>query len=311
MSAAHKSTFRSAAPASVMPDAPSGFGTAAFAPSGLLSPAAEGLHRSTSDVHERTRRSSRLRLQILNYHGTQAKHDPDCLHILSDAEFERQLDLISACRLNVLPAHDLTHAMQRHQGNGLAITFDDGCKSDLSNAEKLRRRGMSATFFVSSAHVGDEGYLDADDIRELVRMGMSIGSHSHRHVRMTTLTPDEALHEARESRLILESITGQKVDRFAFPGGASSRASARAVHQAGFTYGFGTDWGLNTQMPELSQGIIKRNNVIHGTDDADFLSLVKQRGTQWRQLAFHAKNLLQFGLPDPLYRQLRGLLVRR
>lgn len=252
---------------------------------------------------------SSLHLQILNYHETTASPS-GCLHVLTDAEFDRQMDMVVAHRVQVIPASHLTECMRTHRGQGVAITFDDGCKSDLRNAQQLRRRGLTATFFISSANVGQPGYLDADEIRELVCLGMVIGSHAHQHVRLTTLPDDVMAAEVRQSKEILESIVGQPVDQFAFPGGAFAQREIAALQAAGFTHAHGTDWGVNAAMPCLRQGVVRRTNVIQGTSEADFLKLVRFRGAQWRRMVFQAKTLLQRSLPDGAYRIIRDNLVR-
>lgn len=265
----------------------------------------------TSRTVLRLQRPENLRLQIINYHQTEESASRASLHTLTHGEFERQLDLIVSHRLTVIPAADLTDHIGLHGGQALAITFDDGCKSDLTNAEKLLRRGLTATFFISSANIGQPGYLDADEIRELRGLGMSVGSHSHDHVRLTTLPRQVMIDQVAQSKAILEDVLGETVDRFAFPGGAYTPHEVRAVGQAGFRFAFGTDWGLNTDIPALGGHVIKRNNVIHGTPDIDFLTLVTLRHTHWRLFVFQAKRLLQTSLPDDLYRCLRDLLIRR
>ena len=65
----------------------------------------------------------------------------------------------------------------------IEITFDDGNASDVEVAlPALRERGLAATFFVCAGRIGEPGYLDADQLRELADAGMSVGSHGWDHV---------------------------------------------------------------------------------------------------------------------------------
>lgn len=254
--------------------------------------------------------TSALRLQILNYHLTRPDIDKACIHTLTDKEFEHHLDMIVSRKIQVIPASDLTSHLGHYRGRAIAITFDDGCQSDLANAEKLRQKGMTATFFISSALIGEPGYLDAADIRELMRMGMSIGSHSHEHVRLTTLPQIEMVEQVRQSRRTLESVLGQPVDRFAFPGGAHTAAEVRAVREAGFRYAFGTDWGLTSHIPDAGTSVTRRHNILQGTSEHDFLALIEQRHVNWRRFMFQAKRLLKHCLPEQYYHALRDTAVR-
>src|SRR5919197_6239381 len=48
------------------------------------------------------------------------------------------------------------------------ITFDDGNASDVEEAlPELRRRGLTATFFVVAGRLGSHGFLDDRGVRKL------------------------------------------------------------------------------------------------------------------------------------------------
>lgn len=62
-------------------------------------------------------------------------------------------------------------------------------------------------------------YLTREDILKLLEAGIEIGSHSHSHEVFSLLSKEEARSELITSKRILEEITGNKVDSFAFPSG--------------------------------------------------------------------------------------------
>lgn len=247
-------------------------------------------------------------IQVINYHEIAAA--PSNLHVLRPSEFDHQLDLIQDSGVNIVPADELTRRAPLRQGTAIAITFDDGAYSDLQSAEKLARRGLSATFFISSAHIGHSGYLTASDIVSLRRMGMAIGSHAHEHVRLTTLAPHEQARQIMLSKDIIESILGEGIDRLAFPGGAYSPAIAQLSRQAGFRHLFGTEWGLNHGTRHGADTVYRRNNITSGLTERQFIDLVTARHADWRALIFRCKTLLQQHLPDHLYRQLRDAFLK-
>src|SRR2546423_1743813 len=50
----------------------------------------------------------------------------------------------------------------------VAITFDDGCETDLlAAAPILRDLGFTATFYVVAGWIGRDGYLNPNQLREL------------------------------------------------------------------------------------------------------------------------------------------------
>ena len=61
----------------------------------------------------------------------------------------------------------------------LLLTFDDGGSSAvLYTAEALREFHWPAHFFVTTDRIGDSGFLDPAQIRDLREMGHVVGSHS-------------------------------------------------------------------------------------------------------------------------------------
>lgn len=70
---------------------------------------------------------------------------------------------------------------------------------------------------------GAEELVRPQHVRELVRAGMTIGSHTVSHPNLPSLTATEALSELAESRRLLEEITGQPVRHLAYPGGPEAR----------------------------------------------------------------------------------------
>src|SRR5205807_1261991 len=116
------------------------------------------------------------------------------------------------------------------------LTFDDGGASALIAADALERRGWRGHFFITTGRIATKGFLGPDEIRELVRRGHSVGSHSHSHpTYMAALTPQEIEREWRESRLALGEIIGEPPSTAAVPGGFVSRTVIAEARRAGYT----------------------------------------------------------------------------
>jgi peptidoglycan/xylan/chitin deacetylase (PgdA/CDA1 family) len=117
-----------------------------------------------------------------------------------------------------------------------AITVDDGGVTYYTTvAERLERLGWRGHCFVTTGRVGQRGFLDQQQIRDLHGRGHLIGSHSVSHpARFSACGWNEMLREWEDSRKALADIIGQDVAVASVPGGYYSRAVANAACQAGF-----------------------------------------------------------------------------
>lgn len=240
-------------------------------------------------------------LQFITYHRTEEVASGKDVYVLTHDEFSHQVDLVARSGLSVLrsPALDFSDDAYR-----IGITFDDGYKSDLINAECLAKKELSAWFFVSTANVGRPGYLDQNEIRELERLGMTVGSHSHDHVKLDILSMEESRRQIFLSKEILEDILGHRVDALAFPGGGYRPDVVAAALDAQFRYLMTTDWGVN-RPPFQAASLLRRNNILRGTSDKDFLRLIRSDSLYARQVGFSGNQVAQALLPEGAYRGLR------
>lgn len=92
-------------------------------------------------------------------------------------------------------------------------------------------------------HVADQTVMTWDDVRELHRAGMAIGSHTRTHRILYTLSPDELDDELTGSRRDIEQAIGVAPAAIAYPAGRSLRALpmvTAAVRRAGYAAAFST-----------------------------------------------------------------------
>jgi peptidoglycan-N-acetylglucosamine deacetylase len=111
----------------------------------------------------------------------------------------------------------------------ITTSWDDGHPLDLRVAEVLARNGLRGTFYVPLQPVAGQ-VAGATEMRELLRMGMEIGSHTVTHPVLTDL-PEAAIDcELRDSRRKLEDLLGLEITSFCYPKGRfNSRVSRRAA----------------------------------------------------------------------------------
>jgi peptidoglycan/xylan/chitin deacetylase (PgdA/CDA1 family) len=187
------------------------------------------------------RRPNRLAGRILCYHSI--GQPLWGVNDVSPPQFRRHLELVLQAGYRVVPASEIART-----GGGpkeLAITFDDGLKSVLTDAAPiLAEYGVPWSLFVVSdwaeqRHPWDEDVmLRWGEIEQLMTAGAEIGSHSVTHPDFRWLSPSEAADELGRSRQTIEQRLGIAPATFAIPLGQSSNwtaANTAAARAAGYS----------------------------------------------------------------------------
>lgn len=137
-------------------------------------------------------------------------------------------------------------------GKSLYLTFDDGYECFHRNVvPTLSSIGGKAIVFVITDYIGQTNdwdlrlsnkpfrHMSAQQIKEVVRLGFEVGSHSCSHRDLTRLAPDVLRDELSTSKRMLEDLTGVEVDALSFPYGRYDRPTAEAAFAAGYRRLFG------------------------------------------------------------------------
>lgn len=156
------------------------------------------------------------------------------------------------------------------------ITFDDGNASDVVHAlPALRRRGLTATFFVVAGRLGAPGFIDEGDVRALAAEGMAIGCHGMHHRPWRRLDEPQLREELVDARRLLEEIVEHPVTEAACPFGSYDRRVLRALRRCGYRRVYTSDRGR----ARYDDWLQARNTVRRGDEPAPdaILSRVKPR----------------------------------
>jgi peptidoglycan/xylan/chitin deacetylase (PgdA/CDA1 family) len=126
------------------------------------------------------------------------------------------------------------------------ISFDDGNRSDVEIAlPALVEKGMTATFFVLAGRLDAPGYVDPDDVRTLIRCGMTVGSHGMHHRDWRRLSDAELDEELGTARTRLADIAAAPVTAASVPFGSyDRRVLARLRRDGHFTRVYTSDGGV-------------------------------------------------------------------
>lgn len=162
-----------------------------------------------------------------------------------------------------------------------AVTFDDGCETDWTDAAPvLCELGFGATFFVVAGFLGRPGHLAPAHVRALADAGFEIGSHTLWHRPLTALAPREVERELTGSRAALEDVVGGPVVHLSCPHGRWSPAVAAAARAAGYRTVSTSQAGRNAPG---TPGARLRRIAVRKDASADRVAAVVARGDGLRQ----------------------------
>ncbi len=269
----------------------------------------------------RKRQRARRVAPSLLYHDVveQGKYEasgfnsPDAnIYKLDREAFEQQLALLHQhysqvdTRLPELKTH--TTAVQR-----ILFTFDDGGKSAITQvAERLESYGWVGYFFITTDQIGKEGFMTADDIRDLDRRGHVIGSHSHTHPRnISALSDEEIAREWERSCSILREVLGKEISCASVPGGFYSDRVKTLASRVGIRYLFTSEPNKLIQQDGDIRlvGRYAINNATPNHRVVDLASAGMNRHQLFQIAFWNFKKALKWMLGDT-YIKIRKILLR-
>jgi peptidoglycan/xylan/chitin deacetylase (PgdA/CDA1 family) len=216
------------------------------------------------------------RLLVLCYHAVSA--DWAVPGAIEPETLDRQLRRALRCGYE---PRTLSQALGAPSGErSLCVTFDDGFESVFRlGLPLLRRLGVPATLFVptdyiesgepmcwstlgrwrGTEHEDELAPMSWDEVRELVRLGWEIGSHTRSHPHLTTLGEDQALDELTGSRQVCEERLQAPCRSLAYPFGDWDDTTVRRARAAGY-----------------ERAVTLADRLIEPIDDVDPLALSRE-----------------------------------
>lgn len=188
--------------------------------------------------------------RILTYHSVGARvHDMN----VTPADFAAQMEWLAA-HVRVISLRDAADGNE-----GVAITFDDGYRDNLTHAAPvLRRLGLPAACFVVSGRLGgvmvpDEApatgaLMTWDEVRAWAGMGFEVGGHTLTHPHLSCLDEAGQRREIYDGAGLIAEQLGAFPDSFAYPYGSLADyddTSVRLVREGGFRYAVSNRYGTN------------------------------------------------------------------
>lgn len=178
---------------------------------------------------------------VLMYHSISNEIGPTCM---PPKTFGEQLSALRECGYRILDLAELRDWLEggaEAQDRCAAITFDDAFRDFADEAAPaLAAHGFRAAVFVPTGFIGSSSIWEGEvrrplltwsQIRELAAAGFEFGSHSHRHVDLTKLAPQELTEELTRSSQELEAQLSSPTRYFAAPFGKVDPVVQRAIKE--------------------------------------------------------------------------------
>ncbi|MBC1936297.1 polysaccharide deacetylase family protein [Listeria grandensis] len=126
----------------------------------------------------------------------------------------------------------------------VVITFDDGYQDNYTNAYPiLKKYGLKANIFVITDKIAKNNHFDEAALKEMSKYGIEMESHTVHHQELNTLSYDDQVKELKDSKAVLERLTGKTVNSICYPVGRYNENTKRAAEATGYKMGFTTEAG--------------------------------------------------------------------
>jgi peptidoglycan/xylan/chitin deacetylase (PgdA/CDA1 family) len=228
-------------------------------------------------------------------------------YILSDATFHSHIKWL---RENGWQGLSVSEALGANHQKAVAITFDDGCETDLiAAAPVLHEVGLHATFYVTAGFLDKPGYMSTPQLRELHDAGFEIGCHSMTHAYLNDLSPQELQVEVVNAKEKLQDITGSKIEHFSCPGGRYDQRTLATAKQAG--YRSVANSRVHANSPSADPYKLGRVAIMRNTPLASFKRICMGEDLWKIRLRDSLRGSVRKAMGNTLYDSVRQTLLRR
>jgi len=220
-----------------------------------------------------------ITVPILLYHRIGVSPIDSQYYVPPD-KFEDQMKLLHDWEYTVIPIELLVKAIK--EGASLPprpaiITFDDGDISVYETAFPIMQKyGLTGVAYIVGNYMDSDGYMSAEQIKELAAAGWEVGSHSMNHQDLRKIEPALQRFEVVESRKVIEEATGITVDSFAYPFGFMGSTGGEYVHAARYIAAMGL--GFTNDQGKSNLFWLQRRDVQGKYDIKQFAAFLPWQG---------------------------------
>jgi peptidoglycan/xylan/chitin deacetylase (PgdA/CDA1 family) len=196
------------------------------------------------NINKKDQGQTKIKIPILMYHYVEyVKDDGDLIRKKLDivpSLFEAHLQALRKANYETYYVRDIPDIMNgtiHYSTRSAILTFDDGYEDFYTDVfPLLKKYHMRATQYVIYDYIGKKGFLNEQQIRELIDSDLvEIGSHTLDHIYLKQSPKLYADKQIIESKKKLEERFGIKISTFAYPYGAFNPDNIEGVKKAGYT----------------------------------------------------------------------------
>lgn len=184
---------------------------------------------------------------VVMYHRFGEKKYPSTNITLQ--QFENHIKMLTSGPYTVLPLLEIIEKIKKGEtlpARTVGITIDDAYRSTFTEAwPRLKKAKLPFTVFVSTNHVDRKlsNMMSWDQIRTLVKNGVTIGHHTASHLHMAEQKNERNKQDIAASSERFQKEIGFVPKIFAYPYGEASQAVIKIVRKSGFKAAFGQHSG--------------------------------------------------------------------
>ncbi len=257
-----------------------------------------------------------MSVRFLMYHGVYDSEDEiyggnrEWIH---KTMFEEHCMVLKDGGYNVLTMDNYYQCKQNgaFPEKSVVISFDDGPLCQLKHAVPiLLKYNFKAIFYIPVLKLNQTDRMTNEQVIELSKAGMEIGSHSMSHRDFRLLNKDEIVEELVESKNYLENLTGKPVTHFSFPFGYGYKIDPQIFKQSGYLTAVTVDRGINKIKTNLFT--LYRLGIYNHTNKKNFLKLLNQKVFIkyyfLRYLGFSIEKIIGYELKQKLFNKIHSIV---
>ncbi len=203
---------------------------------------------------------------ILEYHHVSDDVGEDgWAYTVPPADFAQQLDYLQAEGYTTITMQDFMRARKGKQElpeKPVVLTFDDGYEDNYTTLlPMLEERHMTAVVYMVTNSIGRKGYLSWNQLRDMQKRGIEIGSHTANHQPLTRLDREKQAEEMKLSKLLMEWNGLKTIYSFSYPNGAYDEGMPELLQENEYLNAVTGDGGINTF--KTNPYLLQRTNISH------------------------------------------------
>lgn len=203
---------------------------------------------------------------ILCYHHIRERNEP---YSVSPQNFSAQMKLLHDSGYHTVLPEDLYKYLAFGKPlpeKPVMLTFDDTVLDQYTlGYTEMKKYDFKGVFFIMTISIGRPRYMNRDMLKQLADEGNAVECHTWDHHRVTNYTTADWDKQVTEANAKIESITGKKIQYFAYPHGLWKDSSIAPLKERNIKMAF----QLSTKRDSLEPLYTVRRMIVPYNWSAD------------------------------------------